>query len=1065
MWIVRLALKQPYTIAVLAVLVFLFGGLAIFRTPTDIFPDINIPVVSIIWTYTGLIPRAMSDRIVSITERNLTTVVDNIEHIESQSLYGIAVVKVFIQPNTSLDRAIGQITASSQTQLKQLPQGTTPRLIIAYSASNVPVLQLALSGKGLSEQQLNDYGLNFIRTRLVTVPGTAVPAPYGGKLRQVQVDLNPQALQSRGLSALDVVNAVTLQNLILPTGTSKIGSKEYDVDVPNAAPETMEELNRIPIKTDGDTTIYIKDVAWVRDGFPPQTNIVRVDGQRSVLLTIQKAGDASTLNIISGIKALLPAIANTVPAQLKMNPLADQSVFILGAITGVVREALIAACLTAIMILVFLGSWRSTLIIATSIPLAILTSVVILSLIGQTINIMTLGGLALAVGILVDDATVEVENINRNREAEPDKDLDAVVLDSAAQIAAPAFVATLSICIVFAPMFLLSGVARYLFLPLAEAVVFAMLASYFFSRTIVPTMAKYLLRSQKPGQEHVEGRNPLVRLQRRFETGFDGFREAYHRLLERCLHHRRTFLLCFLAACLGSLALIFPWLGQDFFPSLDAGSFKLHVRGPTGMRIEDTAFLCDLIENAIRHEIPAAEIQNIIDNIGLPYSGINLSYSNSAPVGTSDADILVTLTPKHHPTNNYVKDLRLKLAKQFPGVVFAFLPSDMVTQILNFGLPAPVDIQVIGNDVEGNRVWASELLQKLRYIPGTADLRIQQPFDEPYLHLRVERTKAQELGFSAHDIAQNLLVSLSGSFQTTPTFWVDPKTGVSYNIATQTPQYRADSLQDLVNTSVTGTSRTPPPSLIASLVSVKRGTDIAVVSHYNIAPTIDIFGATSGRDLGGVARDMNKLIDEARSRLPRSSEVIIRGQVETMRTSYVSLLSGLGFAIILVYLLIVVNFQSWLDPFIMISALPAALTGIAWFLFITHTTLSVPALMGTIMCVGVATSNSILVVSFATEQMDAGRTSVQAALEAGFTRFRPVLMTALAMIIGMVPMALGLGDGGEQNAPLGRAVIGGLLFATVSTLFFVPTFFSVLQQNRSPANASLGLPPTSNAGS
>lgn len=1064
MWIVRLALKQPYTIAVLAVLVFLFGGIAIFRTPTDIFPDINIPVVSIIWTYTGLVPRGMSDRIVSITERNLTTVVDNIEHIESQSLYGIAVVKVFIQPNASLDRAIAQITASSQTQLKQLPQGTTPPLVIAYSASNVPVLQLALSGKGLSEQQLNDYGLNFIRTRLVTVPGTAVPYPYGGKQRQVQVDLNPQALQSKGLSALDVVNALTLQNLILPTGTSKIGSKEYDVDVPNAAPETMEELNRIPIKTVGDTTIYIKDVAWVRDGFPPQTNIVRVDGQRSVLLTIQKAGDASTLNVISGIKALLPAIAKTVPPQLKMSPLADQSIFVLGAITGVVREALIAACLTAIMILVFLGSWRSTLIIATSIPLAILTSVIILSVIGQTINIMTLGGLALAVGILVDDATVEVENINRNREAEPDKDLDSVVLDSAAQIAAPAFVATLSICIVFAPMFLLSGVARYLFLPLAEAVVFAMLASYFFSRTIVPTMAKYLLRSQKTGQEHVESRNPLVRLQRRFEAGFERFRGAYHGLLERCLHHRRAFLLCFLAVCLGSLALIVPWLGQDFFPSVDAGSFKLHVRGPTGMRIEDTAFLCDLIENAIRHEIPATEIQNIIDNIGLPYSGINLSYSNSAPVGTSDADILVTLTPKHHPTDNYVRDLRLKLAKQFPGVMLAFLPSDMVTQILNFGLPAPVDIQVIGNDIEGNRVWASDLLQKLRYIPGTADLRIQQPFDEPYLHLRVERTKAQELGFSARDIAQNLLVSLSGSFQTTPTFWVDPKNGVSYDIATQTPQYRADSLQDLVDTPVTGTSPTAPPSLVASLVSVKRGTDMAVVSHYNIAPTIDIFGATSGRDLGGVARDMYKLIDDARARLPRGSEVVIRGQVETMRTSYVSLLSGLGFAIILVYLLIVVNFQSWLDPFIMISALPAALTGIAWFLFITHTTLSVPALMGTIMCMGVATSNSILVVSFATEQMDAGKTSVQAALEAGFTRFRPVLMTALAMIIGMVPMALGLGDGGEQNAPLGRAVIGGLLFATVSTLFFVPTFFSVLQQNRRPANGSLGLTPASNAG-
>jgi len=1043
MWIVRLALRRPYTFVVMAILILAMGVILIYRTPTDIFPNINIPVVSVIWNYNGLIPKDMADRIVSVTERNLTTIVDNIEHIESQSLYGIAVVKVFLQPNASIDRGVAQLTASSQTQLRQLPAGTTPPLIIAYSASSVPVLQLALSGQGLSEQELNDYGLNFIRTQLITVPGTAVPYPYGGKQRQVQVDLNPSALQSKGLSALDVVNAITLQNLILPTGTSKIGGKEYDVDIPNAAPQTMTDLNRIPIKTIGSTTIYMKDVAWVRDGFPPQTNIVRVNGQRSVLLTIQKAGDASTLSVISGIKSLLPQIATTVPPQLKMEPLADQSIFVLGAIQGVVREALIAACLTALMILTFLGSWRSTLIIATSIPLAILSSIIVLSLIGQTINIMTLGGLALAVGILVDDATVEVENINRNREAEPDKNLDEVVLDSAAQIATPAFVSTLSICIVFAPMFLLSGVARYLFLPLAEAVVFAMLASYFLSRTIVPTMAKYLLRNQKVG-EQPESRNPLVRLQKGFEAGFERFRERYHHLLELCLHHRSTFLAVFFAACLGSLALIVPWLGQDFFPSVDAGSFKLHLRGPTGMRIEDTAFLCDLVENSIRQQVPAAEMKSIIDNIGLPYSGINLSYSNSAPVGTSDADILVTLTPKHHPTAVYVDQLRLSLAKQFPGVMFAFLPSDMVTQILNFGLPAPIDIQVVGNDLEGNRAWASALLQKIRYVPGTADLRVQQPFDEPYLHLRIERTKAQELGYSAHDIAQNLLVSLSGSFQTSPTFWLSPQNGVSYSIATQTPQYRADTLQDLVNMPVTGASATNSPSLLASLVSMKRGTGMAVVSHYNVAPVIDIFGSVSGRDLGGVAGDINKLIDAARPQLPRGSRVVVRGQVQTMRSSYIGLLVGLVFAIMLDYLLIVVNFQSWLDPFIMISALPAALAGIAWFLFITHTTLSVPALMGTIMCMGVATANSILVVSFATEQITEGKDPIAAALQAGFTRFRPVLMTALAMIIGMIPMALGMGDGGEQNAPLGRAVIGGLLFATVSTLFFVPTFFSVL---------------------
>jgi multidrug efflux pump subunit AcrB len=1062
MWIVQLALRRPYTFVVMAILIVVMGAVAIVRTPTDIFPNINIPVVSIIWSYNGLVPKEMSDRIISVTERNLTTVVDNIEHVESQSLYGIAVVKVFLQPTASLDRAVAQITASSQTQLRQLPPGTTPPLIIAYSASSVPVLQLALSGQGLSEQQLNDFGLNFIRTQLITIPGAAVPYPYGGKQRQVQVDLNPAALQAKALSPLDVVNAIAAQNLILPTGTSKIGGKEYDVDIPNAAPQTIADLNRIPIKTIGDATIYMKDVAWVRDGFPPQTNIVRVNGQRSVLLTVQKAGDASTLSVISGIKSILPRIAATVPPQLKMDPLADQSIFVLGAISGVVREALIAACLTALMILIFLGSWRSTIIIATSIPLAILTSIIVLSITGQTINIMTLGGLALAVGILVDDATVEVENINRNRELHPDQSMDQVVLDSAMQIATPAFVSTLSICIVFAPMFLLSGVARYLFLPLAEAVVFAMLASYILSRTIVPTMAKYLLQNDKSHENSGARRNPLIGLQQRFEAGFERLRQGYRGVLERCLRRPTAFLLAFFAACLGSLAILIPWLGQDFFPSVDAGSFTLHLRAPTGMRIENTAFLCDLVENSIRQQIPAAEVSNIIDNIGLPYSGINLSYSNSAPVGTSDADILVTLSAKHHPTANYVNQLRLSLAKEFPGVTFAFLPSDIVTQILNFGLPAPIDVQVIGNDLQGNRAWADQLLQKVRYVPGTADLRIQQAFDNPYVHLRVERTKAQEIGFSAHDIAQNLLVSLSGSFQTSPTFWVDPHNGVSYSIATQTPQYRADTLQALLNTPVTGANPSAPPSLMASLVSVQRGSGMAVVSHYNVAPVIDIFGAVDGRDLGAVSRDINKIIDSARNQLPRGSRVVVRGQVQTMRSSYVGLLVGLVFAILLDYLLIVVNFQSWLDPFIMISALPAALAGIAWMLFVTHTTLSVPALMGAIMCMGVATANSILVVSFAREQMAEGKDPIAAALQAGFTRFRPVIMTALAMIIGMVPMALGMGDGGEQNAPLGRAVIGGLLFATISTLLFVPTFFSLLHRN-STAQQTGGTIPVENS--
>jgi len=1034
----------------MSILIVIMGGLAIVRTPTDIFPTIDIPVVSIIWSYNGLIPEDMADRIVSVTERSLTTTVDNIEHVESQSLNGIAVVKVFLQPTANIQRGIAQITAVSQTQLRQLPAGSTPPLILAYSASSVPVLQLALSGQNLSEQELNDYGLNFIRTQLITVPGASVPYPYGGKQRQVQVDLNTTALQSKGLSALDVVNAISLQNLILPTGTSKIGSREYDVSIPNAAPQTISDLNRIPIKTVGGTTIYVKDVAWVRDGFPPQTNIVRVNGQRSVLLTIQKAGDASTLDVISGIKSLLPLIKTQVPAALEITPLADQSIFVRGAISGVVRETLIAACLTAFMILTFLGSWRSTVIIATSIPLAILTSIIVLSAIGQTINIMTLGGLALAVGILVDDATVEVENINRNREAEPDKDMDEVVLDSASQIATPAFVSTLSICIVFAPMFLLSGVARYLFVPLAEAVVFAMLASYFLSRTIVPTMAKYLLRGEKKEAMDVAVGNPLVRFQKRFEQAFERFRDRYRSVLESCLHHRRAFLIAFFASCLGSLVILVPWLGRDFFPSVDSGTFKLHMRAPTGMRIEETANLCDLVEQSIRKQIPAGEVQSVIDNIGLPYSGINLSYSNSAPVGTSDADILVTLTAEHHPTDDYVHNLRLTLPKQFPGVTFAFLPADMVSQILNFGLPAPIDVQVVGNDLEGNRQYADKLLAKMRYVAGTSDLRIQQPFDEPYLRLRVERTKAEELGFTAHDIAQNLLVSLSGSFQTSPTFWVDPKNRVSYQIAIQTPQYREDTLQSLENIPITGTDPNAPPSLMASLVAVQRGSGMAVVSHYNVAPVIDIFGAATGRDLGSVAGDITRIIDASRSELPRGSRVIVRGQVQTMRASYVGLLSGLAFSIVLVYLLIVVNFQSWLDPFIMISALPAALAGIAWFLFITHTTLSVPALMGAIMCMGVATSNSILVVSFATEKMTEGMDSISAALEAGFTRFRPVLMTALAMIIGMVPMALGLGDGGEQNAPLGRAVIGGLIFATVSTLLFVPAFFSVLQGRSRP---------------
>jgi multidrug efflux pump subunit AcrB len=1053
MWIVKLALRRPYTFVVLAILILILGTLAALRTPTDIFPNINIPVVSIIWNYTGLAPEDMANRIITLQERNLTTTVNDIEHLESQSLNGVAVIKVFFHPGANISTAIAQIAGQSQTQLKQLPVGTTPPLIITYSASSVPILQLALSSPTLSEQQLNDLGLNFIRPQLTSVPGTAVPYPYGGKQRQVQVDLNTTALQSHGLSPLDVVNAINVQNLILPSGTAKIGTYEYNINM-NGSPSSIQQLNDLPIKTVGTSTVYVHDVAFVRDGFPPQTNIVRVDGRRSTLMTIQKIGNASTLNIISTIKQLLPSVKNTLPPDLQIRLLGDQSVFVRGAVSGVIREALIAACLTAIMILLFLGSWRSTLIIAISIPLSILSSIIALSALGETINLMTLGGLALAVGILVDDATVTIENIHRY--LAEGKDLEEAILDGAQQIAIPALVSTLSICIVFVPMFLLTGVARYLFVPLAEAVVFAMLASYLLSRTLVPTMAKYFLKAHAEGTspEPSVSKNPLVRFQERFEHGFESIRSAYRGLLETFINHRRIFVVGFLGACLLSFGLV-PWLGQDFFPSVDSGAFTLHMRAPTGTRIEETAALCDQVESEIRKQIPPQEFAGVIDNIGLPYSGINLSYSNSAPVGTQDADIIVTLAAKHRPTANYVHDLRLKLARTFPGVTFYFLPTDMVTQILNFGLPAPIDIQVVGNNLEANRQFADNLLARVRNVSGTSDLRIQQTFNEPELHIDVDRTKAASIGFTQRDIANNLLVTLSGSSQTSPTFWLNPKNGVSYSIATQTPQYRVQTLQDLNNIPVTGTSNAPP-AILASLGSITRGSQLSVVSHYNVAPVIDIFGSVQGRDLGGISKDIFSIINASQKQLPRGSQIIVRGQIQTMRTSFIGLLTGLMFAIVLVYLLIVVNFQSWLDPFIILMALPAALAGIVWFLFMTGTTISVPALTGSIMCVGVATANSILVVSFAKEQLQSGLSAVEAAIQAGYMRFRPVLMTALAMIIGMAPMALGLGDGGEQNAPLGRAVIGGLLFATVSTLFFVPAIFSVIHgMRRQSANTGI----------
>ncbi|HTP42921.1 MAG TPA: efflux RND transporter permease subunit [Candidatus Acidoferrum sp.] len=1050
MWIVRLALRRPYTFVVAAILLLILGPVAILRTPTDIFPNINIPVVSVIWNYGGLEPEEMSNRITYIYERVLTTTVNDIEHIESQSFNGIGITKVFFHPGVQIGNAVAQVTAISQTIVRQFPPGTTPPLVIQYNASTVPILQLALSGQGLNEQQLFDVGVNFIRTGLITVQGVAIPYPYGGKQRQIMVDLNTQALQSKGLSPADVVNTIGNQNLILPGGTAKIGSFEYQVDM-NGAPTSVTELNNLPIKSVGDSTIYIHDVGYVRDGYPPQTNIVRVDGSRSVLMSVLKSGDASTLDIISGIKAKIPVIQSSLPQKVEIHPVSDQSLFVRASIQGVVREGAIAAGLTGLMILIFLGSWRSTVIIAVSIPLSILTSLIVLSSLGETINIMTLGGLALAVGILVDDATVEVENINRN--FDQGKEIVQAILDGASQIAVPALVSTLSICIVFVPMFFLSGVAKYLFVPLAEAVCFAMMASYLLSRTLVPTMARYLLVARTEDERREASRasaNPFVRMQEKFEVGFEKFRERYHRMLDASIHHRRLFIVAFLLACVLSFGLL-PFVGQDFFPSVDSGEFKLHMRAPTGTRIEDTAALCDRIESEIRRQIPPKELVTIIDNIGLPYSGINLSYSTSAPIGPADADIQVELAHDHRPTKEYVRELRVKLAHDFPGVTFYELPVDIVTQILNFGLPAPLDIQIVGRNLVANRAFAESLINKLKFVPGAVDLRIQQPFNYPKFHIDVDRTKTSQVGFTQKDVANNLLISLSGSSQTTPTFWLDPRTGVSYNIATQTPQYRVDSLQDLQNIPIA--NGTAPPQILASLGTFSRGSEMAVVSHYNIQPVIDIFGSVDGRDLGGVSRDIAKIIEDSKKDLPEGSQIIERGQVLTMRSSFVGLLAGLAFSILLVYLLIVVNFQSWLDPFIILMALPAALAGIVWMLFVTGTTVSVPALTGAIMCMGVATSNSILVISFAKERLEEGEEPGDAALNAGFTRFRPVLMTALAMIIGMLPMSLGLGEGGEQNAPLGRAVIGGLMFATVATLFFVPVFFSFIHSWRQSRSA------------
>jgi CzcA family heavy metal efflux pump len=1054
MWIVALALRRPYTFIVMALLILILTPVVVLRTPTDIFPDINIPVISIVWNYQGLSPQDMAQRITSQTERGLTTLVNDIEHIESQSLNGVAVVKIFFRPSANIQTALAQVTAISQTIIRTLPPGTTPPLIIQYSASSVPILQIGMSSKTLPEQQLNDYGLNFVRTQLITVEGAAVPYPYGGKSRLVSVDLDTTALQSKHLTPVDVVNAISAQNLILPSGTVKLGSLENQVEL-NASPQTIAELNDLPIKSENGTTIYIRDVAHVRDGYSPQTNVVRQDGVRGTLLSVMKNGGASTINVVRDVRAMLPQVAQTLPEDLKLTPLFDQSLFVRAAIQGVLKEAVTAACLTAAMILLFLGNWRTTLIIAISIPLSILTSVILLSALGETFNIMTLGGLALAVGVLVDDATVELENIERNLGMK--KELKQAILDGAQQIAVPAFVSTLAICIVFVPMFFLTGVARYLFVPMAEAVVFAMLASYLLSRTLVPTLVMYLLR----GHEEDSHRAPTTifgRLQARFEDWFGGLRESYRGTLEAIMGHRRMFVVGFLGFCLLSGGLTFL-LGRDFFPNVDAGQFRLHVRGRAGLRIEETARLVDQIEQQIRRQVPPSEILTVLDNIGLPYSGINLSYSNAGTIGTSDAEILVSLTPGHRPTEQYVRRLRDELPEEFPGVEFFFQPADIVSQILNFGQPAPIDIQLSGQSYAQNYAMAEQIANQLRHVPGAVDVHVQQLLDNPTLHLDVDRVRAQEVGLTERDVAQNVLVSLSSSFQTSPTFWVNPKNGVSYNVAVQSPQYRVDTLQALMNIPVSGPGTTTS-QVLANLATATPETSPAVVSHYNIAPTVDIYASVDGRDLGGVADDTTKLLTPFQHHLPRGTQLNVRGQVETMQSSYQGLLIGLAMSIVLVYLLIVVNFQSWLDPFIIITALPGALAGILWILFLTHTTLSVPALTGAVMCMGVATANSILLISFARERMAAGANPVLAAVEAGYTRMRPVIMTALAMIIGMLPMALGFGEGGEQNAPLGRAVIGGLTVATAATLFFVPAVFSIFHgwrmkraQSQSPATS------------
>lgn len=1059
-WLVRIALKKPYTFVVLAVLILIFGPLAALRSPTDIFPDIKIPVISAVWTYTGLSPEDMSGRVVYYYERQLSSTVNDIEHIESTSLPGYGIVKIFFQPNVDIRTATAQVTAISQTVLKQMPPGITPPLILNYNASTVPILQIALSSAVTPEQRLFDYGQNFIRPQLATVAGSSIPSPYGGKVRQIQIDLNPQALLSKHLSAQDVQNALNEQTQIIPVGTQKIGNFEYSLRL-NNSPNAIEELNNIPIKTIGNSVILMRDVASVRDGSPPQTNVVRVNGGKAVLMTVLKSGAASTLEIVRQAKALIPKIAESIPPEVKIDTLSDQSIFVKAAVSGVAKEAVIAAVLTSLMILLFLGSWRSTVIIAVSIPLAILSSITMLWAMGETLNIMTLGGLALAVGILVDDATVTIENINWH--LEQGKPVRRAIMDGAKQIVTPAFVSLLCICIVFIPMFMLNGIARFLFVPMAEAVVFAMIASFFLSRTLVPTMAAYLLRphaslghasghlADAMRVEHVsavKSKNPLVVFQQNFEHFFSAIRKSYYSVLSLAMQHRKRFIYGYAVFVIATFCLV-PFLGQDFFPPVDAGQIKIHVRAQVGTRIEESAKIFDQIESRIREIIPKDQLGSIVDNIGLTVSGINTVYSNSGTVGPQDGDILITLSEGHSPSEPYLHQLRVHLSAEFPGVTVSFLPADIISQILNFGAPAPIDLQVMGPNRAANADYAKMLMKEIQRVGGLADVHIQQANNYPQLSIEVDRARAKKVGITERDVTNSLVTSMAGSGQVAPSFWLNRANGVSYPIVAQSPDYRFNSLSDLENLAIDSpaTSSTKDSQILGGLATITRSSTAAVISHYAVQPVIDIYASPERRDLGGVAKDIQRIVDAHADTRPKGSTITLRGQVQTMNTAFSGLLFGLLAAIVLIYFLIVVNFQSWSDPFVIVSALPAALAGIIWMLFATHTTLSVPALTGAIMCMGVATANSILVVSFARERILHTKASVRAALEAGFTRFRPVLMTALAMIIGMGPMALGLGEGGEQNAPLGRAVIGGLILATLATLLFVPVLFSLIHEN------------------